>query len=149
MPEGNRHSYRHRYVLCLFWLLLSSLPADAQRRAPELVRLPKQATSPQLGMRPGGNIGPTGRESNLTGWLVLNGATFPNEEFPDLARTLRENYAKQGYSAPTSNVTQLPNMGVRTSSSGGIVGGMAICPSREICGGLVGVLAPFDLDSSL
>ena len=93
-------------MLCLFWLLTGYIAAEAQERSPELIRLPKQATSPQFGVRPGATIGPAGRE-----WLVLNGATFPNKEYPDLARTLRENYAQQNYTLPNLDVTPLPDMG--------------------------------------
>jgi hypothetical protein len=96
-----------------------------------------------------GGLGSSGRETNLRGWLVLNGARFPNSEFPDLARVLRENYAQQGLQTTDPDFTQLPTEKTGTDSRGRIVRGFAVCPLKSICGDLVGQLAPFDLDASL
>ena len=85
----------------------------------------------------------------MEGWLVLNGARFRNSDYPELAKVLAENYAQQGYKSPDPNFTQLTAEQSETDSHGRIVRGLAICPSREICGDLVGELAAFDLNSSL
>ena len=97
-----------------------------------------------------GGFGPMGKETNLAGWLVLNGASFPNSEFPDLARQLRETYAKaNGYVPPDPDMTPLPNQPHESKSNGEVVRGFAICPSRALCGDLTGTFMPFNLDSSL
>jgi hypothetical protein len=89
-------------------------------------------------------------ERNLEGWLVLNAARFRNSEFPILAKVLREAYAAQGVaSSSDSEFTQLPYEPNESDSHGQIKGGTAICPSRALCGELIGESMPFNLDSSL
>ncbi|SHM40630.1 hypothetical protein [Bradyrhizobium lablabi] len=118
--------------------------------AEDLIRLPKQATGPVLGIVDGGKIGPTGKETNLEGWLVLNGASFQNAEYLELAENLREVYARaNGYVPPDPDVTPLANEPHETKPTGEIVRGIAICPLRALCGGIVGTLMPFNLDSSM
>jgi hypothetical protein len=96
-----------------------------------------------------GAFGPMGRESNLGGWLVLNGASFRNAEYPELAKQLRENYAKtNGYVPPDPNMTPLTKEPLQSKPTGEVVRGFAICPSPAICG-LTGTIMPFNLDSSL
>jgi hypothetical protein len=73
---------------------------------PTLVRLPKSATTPILGFKKG-SLRETGKEMNLGGWLVLNGARFRNAEFPALANILTENYARQGRVSERSEFTRL------------------------------------------
>jgi hypothetical protein len=94
-------------------------------------------------------LGSSGKEANLGGWLVLNGARFANSEYPDLAKVLRENYAQQGFQVTDPIFTQLPAEQSATDTHGRIVRGVAICPSKSICGDLVGTLMPFGLDASL
>jgi hypothetical protein len=113
-----------------------------------LVRLPKSATTPNIAFKKGG-LRETGKEMNLGGWLVLNGARFRNVEFPVLANILRENYARQGHVSNDSEFTQLPAKQIVTNPAGQIVRGFAICPSPAICGDLTGTFMPFNLDASL
>jgi hypothetical protein len=115
---------------------------------PTLVRLPKSATTPILGFKKGG-LRETGKEMNLGGWLVLNGARFRNAEFPALANILAENYARQGRVSERSEFTRLPVQQSVTNPAGQIVRGVAICPSPAICGDSLGTLMPFNLDASL
>jgi hypothetical protein len=112
-----------------------------------LTKLPKNATSPVIGLKNGG-IGPTGKELNLGGWLVLNGALFPNADYPALAQLLKENYAQQGLVSNDPDFTQLPREPYEAKPNGEIVRGFAICPLPALCGD-PGTLMPFDLDSSL
>jgi hypothetical protein len=129
-------------------LLLFVATTSLAQEPPPLIRLPKQVTSPFMGFK-GGVIGPTGKEQNLGGWLVLNGARFRNSEYPELARTLAENYAQQGYTSKDRDFTQLPAEQSEADPHGQIVRGLAICPSRTLCGDLTGAIMPFDLNSSL
>src|SRR5712664_2459247 len=123
-------------VLKLFhiavFLSFAASSAVAQKDPP-LIRLTHQAMSPLIGLKKGA-IGPMGREVNLPGWLVLNGARFRNSEYPVLAKTLAENYAQQGYTSPDSDFTQLPIEPSEQAPHGQIVKGFAICPSPALCG---------------
>src|SRR6185437_14298285 len=130
--------------------LLAFASGAVARSEPRLVRLPAQATSPHIGIKKGGVIGSMGKEASLKDWLVLNGARFANSEYPDLAKIVAENYAQQGYSkSPDPNFTQLPVEPFEADYRGEIIRGMAICPTRAICGDLVGSLMPFNLNSNL
>jgi hypothetical protein len=129
-------------IFACAWLFSASIGAQAE----ELIRLPKQATSPQLGVRAGG-IGPVGTQRKIAGWLVLNGATIRNVEYPELAKLLRENYQLQGRTLPDTETTPLPKEAYEAKSSGEIVRGYAICPSTAICGALPGEITAFDLDA--
>jgi hypothetical protein len=101
--------------------------------AEELIRLTRQATSPQMGYTKGG-FGSMGTEKNLAGWLVLNGASFKNSECPELAKTLRETYAQtNGYVPPDPETTPLTNAPHESKPTGEIVRGFAICPTPAIC----------------
>jgi hypothetical protein len=93
-------------------------------------------------------LGLSGRETNLGGWLVLNGARIANSEYPDLAKVRRENYAQQGFQV-TEPDFQLPHQQTQIDSHGRIVRGIAVCPLGTICGDAVGELMPFNLDASL
>ena len=124
-------------LLACTWLVSASIGAQAQ----ELIRLPKEATSPQLAGRADG----TGK--NIAGWLVLNGATIRNVEYPELAKLLRENYQLQGKTLADTETTPLPKDAYESRSSGEIVRGYAICPSTAICGALPGEITAFDLDA--
>jgi hypothetical protein len=136
-----------RFCLMLAVQLFVLTPSLHAQEA-QLTILPKHVTSPQLAFKKG-VLGSSGRETNMGGWLVLNGARFANSEYPDLARELRETYAQQGFPETDPNFTQLPTEKTETDSHGRIVRGMAVCPLKSICGELVGELAPFDLDASL
>jgi hypothetical protein len=131
-------------VASLLLVVTASLHAQEAR----LIRLPKEATSPQLTIKKG-SLASSGRETNLGGWLVLNGARFANSEYPDLAKIVRENYSAQGLENTDPDFTQLPTQDIATDSHGRIVRGVAVCPLRSICGDLVGELVPFNLDASL
>jgi hypothetical protein len=128
--------------------LLVATPSIAQQQPP-LIRLTNQAMSPYIGVKKGGDIGPMGKEANLQGWLVLNGARFRNSEYPVLAKTLAENYARQGFKLLDPDFTQLPVEPSEADSRGQIVKGFAICPSPALCGDLTGAIMPFNLNSSL
>lgn len=128
-------------------LLANNLTAASQQ--PKLTFLPKNVTSGQMKAGPSGMV-PSGREQNLGGWMVLNGARFRNAEFPELAKILGENYkATNGYVSPDPDFTQLTADAFELAPNGDVVRGVAICPTRTICGDLVGMLAPFNLNSSL
>jgi hypothetical protein len=136
-------------LLKLAVLLLFVTTTSVAQEQPSLIRLPKQATSPSIGIKKGGVIGPMGKEMHLGGWLVLNGARFRNSEYPELAKTLAENYAQQGYTSKDPDFTQLPAEQSEADPHGQIVRGFAICPSPALCGDLTGSIMPFDLNSSL
>lgn len=135
-----------RILLTVATTLISVQAASAQTA--KLTALPKNASSPWLMFKNDG-VRQSGKEASLSGWLILNGATFPNADFPDLAKVLRKNYARTGYVPPHPDTTVLPNEPHETKANGEIARGMAICPTRMICGDLVGTLMPFDLDASL
>ena len=136
---------RSAIVAALFVFIAN--PSNAQNEPP-LIRLTKQATSPQMVYDKGG-LHPRG-EKNLEGWLVLNAARFRNSEYPVLARVLREDYAARGVaSSSDSEFTQLPYEPNESDSHGQIKGGTAICPSPALCGDLTGVSMPFNLNASL
>jgi hypothetical protein len=128
-------------------LLLASCGYAWSEDSPPLIRLPKQATSPDVGYKKGA-FGPTGHERSLAGWLVLNGARFRNADFPELAQTLIESYRQQGYVLRGKEFTPLPAEPIEKDSHGEAVKGLAICPSSALCG-LVGDVMPFNLDASL
>jgi hypothetical protein len=130
----------------LLYVLLAT-PSFAQDEPP-LLRLTNQAMSPRMAFKKG-VLGPTGRETNLKGWLVLNGARFANSEYPVLAKILKEAYAQHGYSDPDPNFTRLQAFPTEKDAHGTIVRGMAICPSPALCGELTAEVAPFDLNSGL
>ena len=131
-------------TLSILFLFTSSLRAQDA----ELIRLPKYVTS-EFWAYQEGKPRPIGTETNMAGWLVLNGARFSNTEYPELARVMREHYAALGMSDADPDTTKLFALEYTTDSHGRIVRGHAICPSSEICGGLVGAMVPFNLDSSL
>jgi hypothetical protein len=139
---------KYRWTASLFVFLTAAGAAFAEQNSPPLIHLPKQASSPVMGYK-AGTFGPMGRESNLGGWLVLNGASFPNKEYPVLAKQLREVYARGGFVVNDPDFTPLRNHGVKMNAAGRVVSGVAICPSPELCGDLTGTFAPFDLDSDL
>jgi hypothetical protein len=141
---------KHRWIVLLFVFLTvaGGGAALAQQNAPALIRLPKQASSPVMGYR-AGKFAPMGREASLAGWLVLNGASFPNEEYPVLAKQLREVYAREGFVVNDRDSTPLQNHGVTMNAKGEVVSGLAICPSPALCGDLTGTFAPFNLNSDL
>jgi hypothetical protein len=132
-------------VTALF--LFSGSQSNAQQEPP-LIRLTKQALSPQMRATARGIT--SDRENNLTGWLVLNGARFRNSEYPALAKSLAETYAQQGLASNSdADFTELPFQPSEADPHGQIVRGWAICPTPALCGDLVGSLAAFDLDASL
>jgi len=135
---------RH-FLLILAFLCLAS-PVLAQE--PKLIALPQHATSPFLGYR-SGKFREMGKEANIGGWLVLNGARFRNSEFPELAKIHSQGYARQGFVATDPELTQLPLEPYDSKPDGQVVRGFAICPSRAICGDLIGSRMPFNLDTSL
>jgi hypothetical protein len=79
----------------------------ASAQEPQLVRLPKTATTGTFGFK---NVGlrEIGKKMNLGGWLVLKGARFRNVEFPVLANILKVNYARQGHASNETEFTRLP-----------------------------------------
>ena len=97
-------------------------------------------TSPILGFSKKG-IGETGRDLNLGGWLVLNGAAFKNADYPDLATALAEADAERGYKSPEPDYTDLPNEPHEAKPSGEVVRGFAICPSKALCEDHVGAFS--------
>jgi hypothetical protein len=127
------------------FLSFAASSAVAQKDPP-LIRLTKLAMGPRTSLAA---TAPMGREVNLLGWLVLNGARFRNSEYPVLAKTLAENYARQGYTSPDSDFTQLSTEPSAQDSHGQIVKGSAICPSPALCGDLTGEVMPFNLNSLL
>lgn len=132
-------------VLAAQWFALApSLHAQEAT----LTRLPKEARSPFLAFK-NSVLGSSSNDANLAGWLVLNGARFANSEYPDLARAMREIYQRQGVQVSDPDFTRLPAEKIATDLDGRAVQGVAICPSRLICGDLVGTIMPFKLDASL
>jgi len=136
-----------RFCAILAVPLFALAPSLHAQEAP-LTRLPKDVTSPFLAFKSTA-LGSTNEDANLAGWLVLNGARFANSEYPDLARALREMYERQGVHVTDPDFTQLPTEKNATDGHGRTVQGVAICPSRSICGDLVGTIMPFNLDASL
>lgn len=136
-----------RAILLAFVFSVTAVTATAQQEPP-LIRLTKQATSPQM-RHVQGRLR-SDRETNLAGWLVLNGARFRNAEYPALAKHLVETYAARGIaSLSDAEFTQLPYEPNESDSHGQVVRGMAICPAPVLCGDLIGILAPFNLEASL
>jgi len=74
-----------RAIIAVLWVGLSVAGASAQE--PKLTFLQKNVTSPHMTATMNG-VHPTGREQNLGGWMVLNGARFRNSDFPELAKGL-------------------------------------------------------------
>jgi hypothetical protein len=118
----------------------SSLTVRAE--ASELVRLPHFATSSMKTAK-----GEAAKDASLAGWLVLNGASFRNAEFPELAQILQQGDKRAGGSA-ASETTPLPFEPFELRPTGGIARGFAICPSKALCGDLLGSIAPFNLKTS-
>jgi hypothetical protein len=142
--EGRVTSMRFAIVAALLICVAGSSIAQQE---PPLVRLTKQATSPQMRATARGIV--SDRDNNLAGWLVLNAARFRNSEYPELAKHLRETYAVTGNAGSSDlEFTQLPYEPNELDSHGQIVRGIAICPSTALCG-LTGALAPFNLEASL
>ncbi|WP_439925610.1 hypothetical protein [Nitrobacter sp. JJSN] len=79
---------------------------------------------------------------------MLNGATFKNSDYPDLARVLATVYAQNDYKSLDTENTILRNEPHEMKPSGEVVRGLAVCPSKAICGDLVGTIQPFNLDAS-
>jgi hypothetical protein len=136
-----------RFCAILAVPLFALAPSLHAQEAP-LTRLPKEVTSPFLAFKSAA-MGSSNNDANLAGWLVLNGARFANSEYPDLAKALREMYERQGVRVTDADFTQLPTEKNATDAHGRTVQGVAICPSRPICGDLVGTIMPFNLDASL
>jgi hypothetical protein len=135
-------------VFVMAVLLLGMAPSIAQQNNQPLIRLTNQATTPKMKYTAGG-LKPYG-EKNLSGWLVLNGARFRNSEYPDLSKHLLETYAAE-HQANNSDAefTQLPGGATEADPHGQIIKGWAICPTKALCGDLIGELAQFNLDASL
>ena len=123
-------SARGALMIATLACLLPSTGAEAQE--PPLIRLPGFATSPVIGALKSGKVGPMGRETNIGGWLVLNGARFLKSDFPELAKTLDENYAAQGYKFNDPNFTRLPAEQRQSRPDGEVFRGFAICPSTQL-----------------
>lgn len=116
--------------------------------APKLTSLTSNALLPHTGYKDG-QMAPMGSDATFAGWLVLNGAKFRNSDYPELAKTLRQHYRKNGLAPPDPDFTALPTRVFEKDVNGEPIRGIAICPSRRLCGDLVGALLPFDLNSSL
>jgi hypothetical protein len=101
---------------------------------PPVIKLPPYATTSTMR-----TTGPTGRERNVGGWLVMNGALFRRSEFPDLANALEE--ASPSRSDPKSEFVRLPraDLGYQGQS---IIRGFALCPGQPVCDD-PGEIAPF------
>lgn len=110
----------------------------------ELVRLPDDVIGHFTAFQ-GARGASTSREVNLGGWLVLNGASFSRDEFPELARHLDFDRYRRGVSADASDYVMLPEYPYETFD-GQIVEGMAICPIVD-CG--VGRRLPFRIEGAL
>jgi hypothetical protein len=124
------------FVIAVFCFVSSVHAAD-------LIRLPGQATSPASGAK-NKNASSAGNEVNFAGWLVLNGASFQNAEFPELSNVLQQRYGPAG-AASDSKVTPLPFEPFEVRPTGDIARGYAICPSKALCGDRVGAIMPFIL----
>jgi hypothetical protein len=125
-----------------FLLIAASgyLTSARAQSLPKLISLSKGVTSPRL---TADVHHPPKREINLEGWFVCNGAEASRIAQEELFQAIGE----QAGAGDNHSTFNLPNFPVRYRSSGQPIGGVAICPYARL--GLVGELAPFDIDQNL
>lgn len=121
------------------------LAAGAQAEDVELVRLPDEVIGRYTAFQ-GARGAAAGREVSLGGWLVLNGASFSRDEFPELARHLDFDRYRRGAAVDVrEEFVVLPEYPYEMFE-GQVVEGMAICPMVECS---VGRRLPFRIEGAL
>ena len=115
------------------------LATGAQAEDIELVRLPYEVIGQYTAFQ-GARGASAGREVSLGGWLVLNGASFSRDEFPELARHLDFDRYRRG--AAVDVRPEYPY----EMFEGQVVEGMAICPMVECS---IGRRLPFRVEGAL
>lgn len=141
--RANHHSmpkFRVAVATVATVVLVSGARADDV----ELVRLPDDVIGHYTAFQ-GARGASAGRDVSLGGWLVLNGALFSRDEFPELARHLDfDRYRRGGSADAATDYVMLPEYPYETFD-GQVVEGMAICPMVE-CG--VGRRLPFRIEGA-
>lgn len=142
--KSDHHSMR-KFHVAVAMIATVVLASSAQAEDVELVRLPDDVIGRYTAFQ-GARGASAGREVSLGGWLVLNGASFSRDEFPELARHLDFDRYRRGAAVDVrEEFVVLPEYPYEMFE-GQVVEGMAICPMVECS---VGRRLPFRVEGAL